>query len=192
MVAVSWGFGRQNWEEGGGGSVPEDSRQLSGRVHSGAARPTADTNDEGEEVLGRLERSWSQPPRGEGAQMLLRSSLCVFDAARVGVPESTPEARALCFLPATASPPARGSVVGLAMGLLTFSRIFSPKRPVDVMHASGHRVVFYQCEADVWAVLVRPIPPQSTWEGSEPRSASPHGDGEASIAVHIKPWAGSP
>lgn len=83
----------------------------------------------------------------------MRSSLCVFDATRK-VKEGEEEGKALCFLPASSPAAARGNVVGLAMGLLTFSRVFSPTRPVEAMHATGHRVIFNECEKDVWAVLV--------------------------------------
>lgn len=115
----------------------------------------------------------------------MRSSLCVFDATR-NVKEGEEEGKALCFLPVTTPAAARGNVVGLAMGLLTFSRVFSPTRPVEAMHASGHRVIFHECEKDVWAVLVRcqpgPNDPPLCSDGAfgltalRPRLASPTSD----------------
>ena len=82
-------------------------------------------------------------------------SLFVFDKAQV-VREGEEEKKALCFFPEGMSPNQIKGAVGLAEGLITFTAVFSPKSPCEVMHAEHHRQVFYQCEQDLWSVLVCP------------------------------------
>jgi hypothetical protein len=83
-----------------------------------------------------------------------RFSLFVFDKAQI-VKEGEEEKKALCSFPEGMSANQIKGAVGLAEGLITFTAVFSPRNPCEVMHAEHHRQVFYQCEQDLWSVLVR-------------------------------------
>lgn len=45
-------------------------------------------------------------------------------------------------------------MVGLSEGLITFTRIFSPEKPCQLMQAEGHCHIFLNCEPDIWMVMV--------------------------------------
>ncbi|KAK4800931.1 hypothetical protein SAY86_021418 [Trapa natans] len=78
---------------------------------------------------------------------------CVFDLKR-GQYEGQELDKILFFYPADLPFPSQLSVVGLSEGLITFTSIFSPEAPCEVIEANRHSHVFYQAEADIWMVMV--------------------------------------
>ncbi|KAL0448746.1 UNVERIFIED_CONTAM: Vacuolar fusion protein CCZ1A, partial [Sesamum latifolium] len=60
----------------------------------------------------------------------------------------------LFFYPADLPLTAQLSVIGLSEGLITFTRIFSPEAPCEVIEAELHSHVFYEAEPDIWMVMV--------------------------------------
>ncbi|KAL3680483.1 hypothetical protein R1sor_023439 [Riccia sorocarpa] len=85
--------------------------------------------------------------------MAERAQVCLFDMSR-GQVEGQELDKILFFFPSNCPIPSQLSVVGLSEGLITFTRIFSPLTPCEVMEAERHTHVFYQCEPDLWMVLV--------------------------------------
>ncbi|BBN14588.1 hypothetical protein MPTK1_6g12850 [Marchantia polymorpha subsp. ruderalis] len=79
--------------------------------------------------------------------------VCVFDMSR-GQIEGQELDKILFFSPANCPLPSQLSVVGLSEGLITFTRIFSPLSPCELMEAERHTHVFHQCEPDLWIVMV--------------------------------------
>ncbi|CAM6129572.1 unnamed protein product [Calypogeia fissa] len=82
-----------------------------------------------------------------------RVQLCVFDMRR-GTVEGQELDKILFFSPANCPLPAQLSLIGLSEGLITFTKIFSPETPCELMEAERHTHFFYQCEPDLWMVLV--------------------------------------
>ncbi|XP_012845166.1 PREDICTED: vacuolar fusion protein CCZ1 homolog [Erythranthe guttata] len=80
--------------------------------------------------------------------------LCVFDLRR-GQTEGQELDKILFFNPADLPLPTQLSVIGLSEGLITFTRIFSPDAPCEVIEAEMHSHVFYEAEPDIWMVMVR-------------------------------------
>ncbi|XP_031397106.1 vacuolar fusion protein CCZ1 homolog B-like isoform X2 [Punica granatum] len=78
---------------------------------------------------------------------------CIFDLRR-GQHEGQELDKILFFYPADLPFPAQLSVIGLSEGLITFTSIFSPEAPCEVIEAERHSHVFYQAEPDVWMVMV--------------------------------------
>ncbi|EFJ22293.1 hypothetical protein SELMODRAFT_416490 [Selaginella moellendorffii] len=79
--------------------------------------------------------------------------LCVFDSRR-GQQEGHELDKVLFFYPLDCPLPSQLSLVGLSEGLITFSRIFSPDSPCEFMEAERHGHIFYECEPDIWMILV--------------------------------------
>lgn len=79
--------------------------------------------------------------------------LCVFDLRR-GQTEGQELDKILFFYPADLPLSTQLSVIGLSEGLITFTRIFSPDAPCEVIEAEKHSHVFYEAEPDIWMVLV--------------------------------------
>ncbi|KAL0344401.1 UNVERIFIED_CONTAM: Vacuolar fusion protein CCZ1B [Sesamum angustifolium] len=79
--------------------------------------------------------------------------LCVFDLRR-GQTEGQELDKILFFYPADLPLSAQLSVIGLSEGLITFTRIFSPEAPCEVIEAEVHSHVFYEAEPDIWMVMV--------------------------------------
>ncbi|KAL8047163.1 hypothetical protein ABFX02_08G221400 [Erythranthe guttata] len=79
--------------------------------------------------------------------------LCVFDLRR-GQTEGQELDKILFFNPADLPLPTQLSVIGLSEGLITFTRIFSPDAPCEVIEAEMHSHVFYEAEPDIWMVMV--------------------------------------
>ncbi|KAK4775656.1 hypothetical protein SAY87_023617 [Trapa incisa] len=78
---------------------------------------------------------------------------CVFDLKR-GQYEGQELDKILFFYPADLPFPSQLSVIGLSEGLITFTSIFSPEAPCEVIEAEMHSHVFYQAEPDIWMVMV--------------------------------------
>ncbi|EYU31015.1 hypothetical protein MIMGU_mgv1a0057402mg, partial [Erythranthe guttata] len=78
--------------------------------------------------------------------------LCVFDLRR-GQTEGQELDKILFFNPADLPLPTQLSVIGLSEGLITFTRIFSPDAPCEVIEAEMHSHVFYEAEPDIWMVM---------------------------------------
>ncbi|KAL3630199.1 Vacuolar fusion protein CCZ1 A [Castilleja foliolosa] len=79
--------------------------------------------------------------------------LCVFDLRR-GQTEGQELDKILFFYPADLPLSTQLSVIGLSEGLITFTRIFSPDAPCEVIEADMHSHVFYEAEPDIWMVMV--------------------------------------
>nr|XP_016497745.1 PREDICTED: vacuolar fusion protein CCZ1 homolog isoform X1 [Nicotiana tabacum] len=79
--------------------------------------------------------------------------LCIFDLRR-GQHEGQELDKILFFFPADLPFPTQLSVIGLSEGLITFTRIFSPEAPCEVIEAEMHSHVFYEAERDIWMVMV--------------------------------------
>ncbi|KAK6150426.1 hypothetical protein DH2020_015358 [Rehmannia glutinosa] len=79
--------------------------------------------------------------------------LCVFDLRR-GQTEGQELDKILFFYPADLPLSTQLSVIGLSEGLITFTRIFSPDAPCEVIEAEMHSHVFYEAEPDIWMVMV--------------------------------------
>ncbi|CAA0838142.1 Protein of unknown function (DUF1712 [Striga hermonthica] len=79
--------------------------------------------------------------------------LCVFDLRR-GQTEGQELDKILFFYPADLPISTQLSVIGLSEGLITFTRIFSPDAPCEVIEAEMHSHVFYEAEPDIWMVMV--------------------------------------
>ncbi|XP_057783788.1 vacuolar fusion protein CCZ1 homolog B-like isoform X2 [Salvia miltiorrhiza] len=79
--------------------------------------------------------------------------LCMFDLRR-GQTEGQELDKILFFYPADLPLTTQLSVIGLSEGLITFTRIFSPDAPCEVIEAEKHCHVFYEAEPDIWMVLV--------------------------------------
>ncbi|CAN4087676.1 unnamed protein product [Withania somnifera] len=79
--------------------------------------------------------------------------LCIFDLRR-GQHEGQELDKILYFFPADLPFPTQLSVIGLSEGLITFTRIFSPEAPCEIIEAEMHSHVFYEAERDIWMVMV--------------------------------------
>lgn len=79
--------------------------------------------------------------------------LCVFDMRR-GQHEGQELDKILFFHPTSCPLTSQLSVIGLGEGLITFTRIFSPEAPCEVIEADKHSHVFHQPEPDIWMVMV--------------------------------------
>uniref|UniRef100_A0A0D6R5U2 CCZ1/INTU/HSP4 first Longin domain-containing protein n=1 Tax=Araucaria cunninghamii TaxID=56994 RepID=A0A0D6R5U2_ARACU len=79
--------------------------------------------------------------------------LCVFDMRR-GQQEGHELDKILFFFPASCPLSSQLSVIGLSEGLITFTRIFSPEVPCEVIDTDKHSHVFYQPEPDIWMIMV--------------------------------------
>lgn len=79
--------------------------------------------------------------------------LCVFDMRR-GQEEGHELDKILLFFPTSCPLTSQLSVIGLSEGLITFTRIFSPEAPCEVIDTDKHSHVLYQPEADIWMILV--------------------------------------
>ncbi|KAL6552166.1 Vacuolar fusion protein CCZ1 A [Orobanche gracilis] len=79
--------------------------------------------------------------------------LCVFDLRR-GQTEGQELDKILFFYPADLPLSTQLSVIGLSEGLITFTRIFSPEAPCEVIEAERHSHIFYEAEPDIWMVMV--------------------------------------
>ncbi|KMZ65769.1 hypothetical protein ZOSMA_30G00500 [Zostera marina] len=79
--------------------------------------------------------------------------LCVFDLRR-GQQEGQEIDKILFFFPADCPYSTQLSVLGLSEGLITFTRIFSPDAPCEVIEAEKHTNIFYPAEPDIWMVLI--------------------------------------
>eukprot|EP01018_Ginkgo_biloba_P005870 Gb_20817 [translate_table: standard] len=79
--------------------------------------------------------------------------LCVFDMRR-GQHEGHELDKILFFFPTNSPLPMQLSVIGLCEGLITFTRIFSPESPCEVIEADKHSHIFHQSEPDIWMVMV--------------------------------------
>lgn len=79
--------------------------------------------------------------------------LCIFDLRR-GQHEGQELDKILYFFPTDLPFPTQLSVIGLSEGLITFTRIFSPDAPCEVIEAEMHSHVFYEAEHDIWMVMV--------------------------------------
>eukprot|EP00281_Chroomonas_sp_CCMP1168_P000098 CAMPEP_0206272452 /NCGR_PEP_ID=MMETSP0047_2-20121206/34015_1 /ASSEMBLY_ACC=CAM_ASM_000192 /TAXON_ID=195065 /ORGANISM="Chroomonas mesostigmatica_cf, Strain CCMP1168" /LENGTH=417 /DNA_ID=CAMNT_0053701373 /DNA_START=16 /DNA_END=1266 /DNA_ORIENTATION=- len=80
------------------------------------------------------------------------SKMFVFDT-RLGPTEETEQEKILFYFPASTSISQQMSDVGLAEGIINFSRTFQPDKPVHAMHTQKCRQVFIQPEKDVWFSL---------------------------------------
>lgn len=78
---------------------------------------------------------------------------CVFDTSR-GQREGEEHEKILAFFPAYTPQSEQLATVGLSEGLITFSKVFSPEAPCEVMDADRHKHVFWECEADIWLVMI--------------------------------------
>ncbi|CAA6664771.1 unnamed protein product [Spirodela intermedia] len=78
---------------------------------------------------------------------------CVFDLKR-GQHEGEEVDKILYFFPFDCPYSVQLSVIGLSEGLITFTRIFSPEAPCEVIEAERHTHVFYQAEPDIWMVMI--------------------------------------
>ncbi|KAJ7561040.1 hypothetical protein O6H91_03G011400 [Diphasiastrum complanatum] len=79
--------------------------------------------------------------------------LCMFDMTR-GQQDGQELDKILFFYPLECPLPLQLSVIGLSEGLITFSRIFSSDAPCEVMEAERHSHIFYQCEPEIWMIMV--------------------------------------
>ncbi|KAH9321381.1 hypothetical protein KI387_016020, partial [Taxus chinensis] len=79
--------------------------------------------------------------------------LCVFDMRR-GQQEGHELDKILFFFPTSYPLTSQLSVIGLSEGLITFTRIFSPDAPCEVIDTDKHSHVLYQPEADIWVIMV--------------------------------------
>lgn len=80
--------------------------------------------------------------------------LCIFDLRR-GQHEGQELDKILFFFPAGLPFSKQLSVIGLSEGLITFTRIFSPETPCELIEAEKHSHVFLEPEPDIWIVMVR-------------------------------------
>ncbi|KAL8472103.1 hypothetical protein ACS0TY_028721 [Phlomoides rotata] len=88
--------------------------------------------------------------------------LCVFDLRR-GQTEGQELDKILFFYPADLPLSTQLSVIGLSEGLVTFTRIFSPEAPCEVIEAERHSHVFYEAEPDIWMVMVVEKESEAIW-----------------------------
>ncbi|XP_042031232.1 vacuolar fusion protein CCZ1 homolog B-like isoform X1 [Salvia splendens] len=96
--------------------------------------------------------------------------LCMFDLRR-GQTEGQELDKILFFYPADLPITNQLSVIGLSEGLITFTRIFSPDAPCEVIEAEKHCHVFYEVEPDIWMVMVvEKENPESIWRVDALRS----------------------
>eukprot|EP00249_Psilotum_nudum_P023871 c29013_g2_i2 orf=3-830(-) len=86
---------------------------------------------------------WDTPP--------LR--LCIFDTRR-GQEEGHELDKILFFFPAECPLPVQLSVIGLSEGLITFTTIFSPEVPCELIESERQSHILYQPESDIWMVMV--------------------------------------
>lgn len=78
---------------------------------------------------------------------------CVFDSRR-GQNEGQELDKILFFYPSECPFSTQLSVIGLCEGIITFTRIFSPEAPCEVIEAERNSHVFYEAEPDIWMVMV--------------------------------------
>ncbi|KAH6760164.1 vacuolar fusion CCZ1-like protein [Perilla frutescens var. hirtella] len=95
--------------------------------------------------------------------------LCVFDLRR-GQTEGQELDKILFFYPPDLPLSNQLSVIGLSEGLITFTRIFSPDAPCEVIEAEKHSHVFYEAEPDIWMVLVVEKDSEAIWRVDALRS----------------------
>ncbi|KAH9548488.1 hypothetical protein CY35_11G089700 [Sphagnum magellanicum] len=81
------------------------------------------------------------------------AQVCIFDMQR-GQQEGHELDKILFFSPTDCPLPSQLSVIGLSEGLITFTRIFSPEAPCQLMQAEQHCHIFLNCEPDIWMVMV--------------------------------------
>ncbi|XP_073109939.1 vacuolar fusion protein CCZ1 homolog isoform X2 [Elaeis guineensis] len=91
---------------------------------------------------------------------------CIFDLRR-GQHEGQEIDKILFFSPSDCPFPTQLSVIGLCEGIITFTRIFSPGAPCEVIEAERHSHVFYEAESDIWMVVVvdKNKDAESIWRG---------------------------
>ncbi|KAL1558289.1 Vacuolar fusion protein CCZ1 B, variant 2 [Salvia divinorum] len=96
--------------------------------------------------------------------------LCMFDLRR-GQTEGQELDKILFFYPADLPLTTQLSVIGLSEGLITFTRVFSPDAPCEVIEAEKHCHVFYEVEPDIWMVMVvEKENPEAIWRVDALRS----------------------
>lgn len=78
---------------------------------------------------------------------------CIFDLRR-GQHEGQEIDKILFFFPSDCPFSVQLSVIGLCEGIITFTRIFSPDAPCEVIEAERHSHVFSEVESDIWMVMV--------------------------------------
>lgn len=103
-----------------------------------------------------FDRSWILKEKGMGLSSSSNESieLCIFDLKR-GQHEGQELDKILFFFPAGLPFSKQLSVIGLSEGLITFTRIFSPETPCELIEAEKHSHVFHEPEPDIWIVMVR-------------------------------------
>ncbi|KAL8137897.1 hypothetical protein V2J09_003898 [Rumex salicifolius] len=79
--------------------------------------------------------------------------LCVFDLRR-GQEEGLELDKILFFYPSDSPISTQLSIIGLAEGLISFTRNFSPDAACEVIEAERHSHVFYEVEPDIWMVMI--------------------------------------
>lgn len=79
--------------------------------------------------------------------------LCVFDMSR-GQHDGHELEKILFFFPTECPLTAQLSLIGLAEGLITFTKIFSPEAPCEKIESERRTHVFLQPEADIWMIMV--------------------------------------
>eukprot|EP00899_Mesostigma_viride_P013367 jgi/Mesvir1/22030/Mv15915-RA.1 len=105
-----------------------------------------------------LIRDPNKSSNGDSKVRLLK--IAVFDRRR-GHEEGHEEEGILCFFPPSEPLDAQKALVGLSDALITFSSTFSSQAPPHALTTDRRRQVFFQCEPDIWMVLVAEAPPRS-------------------------------
>lgn len=79
--------------------------------------------------------------------------LCVFDISR-GHSDGHELDKILFFYPADCPLAAQLSLIGLGEGLITFTKIFSPNTPCDLIDSERRTHIFFQPEQGLWMIMV--------------------------------------
>eukprot|EP00250_Pteridium_aquilinum_P012618 c20839_g1_i2 orf=227-1765(+) len=79
--------------------------------------------------------------------------LCVFDTSR-GQNDGHELDKILFFYPTECPLPTQLSLIGLGEGLITFTKIFSPNAPCDMIDSERRTHIFFQPEENLWMIMV--------------------------------------
>ncbi|KAH7352599.1 hypothetical protein KP509_19G053500 [Ceratopteris richardii] len=79
--------------------------------------------------------------------------LCIFDTSR-GQSDGQELDKILFFYPSESPFSAQLSLIGLGEGIITFTKMFSPNAPCDIIDTEKRSHVFFQPEPDIWMILV--------------------------------------
>ncbi|OQR70131.1 vacuolar fusion protein CCZ1-like [Tropilaelaps mercedesae] len=85
----------------------------------------------------------------------------------LGVGEDDEHKKLLFFYPPEAPLENQLRDMGIAQGLVNFTKIFSPEQPCEVLHTQKTRQIFLEPEPDYWMVLTLTLPSQQRTRDSQ-------------------------